>query len=156
MSDRLEISPAIQDTMRAARDMLFHEHSLFKSLNLEAHEISRGRTLFSLDISEEFGGAPGKAHSSMLSIIIDSIFGVTVFTALEELKPIATINLKTEYIEDAMIAERLTCEADCIAVRNDVAYVNGNVKRKSDQTVLAFATGAFMVGTRGKTKASRL
>ena len=51
---------------------------------------------------EGLAGADGKIHGGLYTIIIDSIFGLAVFTALEAVKPIATINLRTDYLGEAL------------------------------------------------------
>ncbi|MEL7487416.1 MAG: PaaI family thioesterase, partial [Pseudomonadota bacterium] len=118
--------------------------------------IGAGETRFSLDLNPEFDDGDGKIHSGLMTIILDSIFGITVLTALEALQPIATINLRTDFLGDAGIGARAVCDAKCVAIRNDVATVRGALTREADGALLASAAGAFMVGTRGATKASRL
>ncbi len=151
-----EINPAIGAMLKNARDWLTHEHSLFRSLNLDPILLGKGQATFAVDLPASFANAEGVIHGSLMTIIMDSIFGLTVFTALEEMKPIATINLRSDYIADAKIGDRVLCAAKCIKIRNEVAYVSGDVKTQSTNTLLATGSGAFMVGTRGMTKGSRL
>ena len=151
-----DINPAIGAMLRNARDWLMHEHSLFASLNLDPMLIGRGKATFAVDLPETFAGPDGKIHGSLLTLIMDSIFGLTVFTALDELKPIATINLRSDYLADGNIGDRVLCSADCYQIRNEVAFVNGDVRTEKDKLLLSSGSGAFMVGTRGMSKASRL
>lgn len=151
-----DISPTIGAMLKSARDWLTHEHSLFKSLNLEPMLIGKGRATFAVDLPENFASAEGVIHGGLMTIIMDSIFGLTVFTALEELKPIATINLRTDYIADADPGARVICTAACEHIRGDVAHVSGDIKSHESNVLLATGSGAFMVGTRGLSKGSRL
>ena len=156
MTEPPTINPAIAEMMRASRELISHEHSLFRTFNLKALSVGAGEMKFSLDLNAEFGDGGGAVHGGLLTIILDSIFGMTVFTALEEMKPIATINLRTDYLAAAPIGARAICEARCVGIRNDVAYVRGALSAEPDGSLYATAAGAFMVGTSGRSKGSRL
>lgn len=153
---RGEINPAIGTMLRSARDFLAHEHSLFRSLELQPILIGKGKAEFSMALPASFAGADGDVHGGLYTIIIDSIFGLCVFTALEEIKPIATINLRTDYIGAIRPGDRAVCAADCEAIRGDVAYVSGRLTAEADGRLLATGAGAFMVGTKGPIKGMRL
>lgn len=151
-----DIHPSIGAMLNNARDWLTHEHSLFRSLNLEPTLFGKGKATFIVDLPEAFTGEGNLIHGGLMTIIMDSIFGLTVFTALEEIKPIATINLHIDYIANAEAGMRAVCAAHCIAVRDDIAHVSGDLKIEADGRLLATGSGAFMVGTRGPVKGSRL
>lgn len=151
-----EIDPAIRDMMRAARDMLRHEHSLLGSLGFEPLVLGAGKTSFSLDLPARFGNGAGIIHGGFLTVVLDSLFGLTVFSAMEEFKPIATINLRTDYIKDAAPGSRVICDSVCEGVRNEVAHVSGRLTLDADKSLIAIASGAFMVGVKGPDKGSRL
>lgn len=151
-----DINPAIGAMLNNARDWLLHEHSLFKTLDLKPLLIGKGKATFSVYLPDDFTDASGKIHGGLLTIIMDSIFGLSVFTALEELKPIATINLRTDYLQTAAAGGRVICAAECRTLRGDVAYVFGELTDESTGAALAAGSGAFMVGTRGAGKGSRL
>ncbi len=151
-----DINPAIGAMMRQARDFLAHEHSLFATLNIEPLLIGRGKTSFGVDLPAAFTGPDGKVHGSLLTIILDSMLGITVFTALEKLTPIATVNLRTDYLKSADAGARAVCSAECIDVTKEIARVNGELRLEGDGALLAIASGAFMVGTRGPAAGSRL
>ncbi|MEZ5895800.1 MAG: PaaI family thioesterase [Parvularculaceae bacterium] len=151
-----DVNPAISAMLRTARDFLTHEHSLFRSLSLEPILIGKGKATFSMELPQQFADGEGFVHGGLSTIILDSIFGLTVFTALEELKPIATVNLRTDYISRARFGVRAVCSAECDGVRNDIAYVTGRLALQADNSLLATGAGAFMVGTRGPIKGLRV
>ncbi|HBS31569.1 MAG TPA: hypothetical protein DEA40_07475 [Parvularcula sp.] len=151
-----DINPAIGGMLRSARDFLAHEHSLFRSLELKPILIGKGKATFSMALPADFAGPDGMVHGGLYTIILDSIFGLTVFTALEDIKPIATINLRTDYVGAVVPGERAVCAAECEAVRGDVAYVTGRLTAESHGALLATGAGAFMVGTKGPIKGMRL
>ncbi len=151
-----DIHPSIGAMLNNARDWLTHEHSLFQSLNLEPVLLGKGKATFVVDLPEAFTSEEDVIHGGLMTIIMDSIFGLTVFTALEELKPIATINLRIDYIANAKAGARAVCAAQCIAVNDDIAHVSGELKIEDSGLLLATGAGSFMVGTRGPVKGSRL
>lgn len=151
-----DINPAIGAMLLSARDFLTHEHTLFSTLGLKPLLVGRGQTRFSFDVPEVFGDGDGRAHSGFLTIVLDSIMGLTVFTALEEFKPIATINLRTDYLALAPTGGRAVCACTCQNIVDEIAFVKGEVAIEDSGALLATCAGAFMVGARGPSKASRL
>ena len=151
-----QIDPNIGAALRQARDFLTHEHSLFKTLNIEPLLIGRGKVSFGVDLPAEFAGPDGAIHGALLSIILDSIMGITVFTVLEKLTPIATVNLRTDYLHKAEPNTRIVCSTECVHYEDEIARVAGDVKRQTDNQALATGFAAFMVGTRGSSPGSRL
>lgn len=150
------INPAVGAMLKSASDWLLHEHSLFQTLKLKPVLIGRYQATFSVFLPEDFLGPNGKIHGGLLTIIMDSIFGLAAFTALDELKPIATINLRTNYVGDVGAGGRVACAAQCISLRDEIAHVEGTLTEKKSGALIATASGAFMVGTRGPNKESRL
>lgn len=151
-----DINPAIGAMMRSAREFLTHEHSLFRSLGLKPILLGRGRTTFSIDLPAAFGDGEGRVHGGLLTIVLDSIMGLTVFTALDAFKPIATISLHTDYVGDARPGARAVCACECLSIVDEVAYVDGRVTVEDGGALIATGSGAFMVGTREPVKGSRL
>ncbi len=143
------IDPDVGARLAKARAWLSHEHSLFRSLNLKPITIKKGKAVFSMDLPDTFADAHGGVHGGLKTIILDSIFGLTVFTTLSELAPIATINLHTDYLNKAKPGMRAICAAECTAQRDDVTYVSGDLKLEETGALLATGAGVFMVGTHG-------
>ncbi|HBS31412.1 MAG TPA: hypothetical protein DEA40_06680 [Parvularcula sp.] len=151
-----DINPTIGAMLRSARDFLAHEHSLFRTLGLQPVLIGRGQATFSLTLPEAFADEEGLIHGGLATIILDSIFGLTVFTAMEEVKPIATINLRTDYVARAKPGSRVRCASTCDAIDHDVAFVSGRLALEDGGALLATASGAFMIGTKGPMKGMRV
>lgn len=151
-----DINPTIGAMLRSARDFLAHEHSLFRTLGLQPILIGRGQATFSLVLPEAFADETGMIHGGLCTIVLDSIFGLTVFTAMEEVKPIATINLRTDYVARASAGARVRCAAVCDAIDHDVAFVSGRLTQEENGALIATASGAFMIGTKGSMKGMRL
>ncbi|WP_375207077.1 PaaI family thioesterase [Hyphococcus sp.] len=154
--DAPEINPAVSAMLQSARDWLLHEHSLFKTLNLKPLLIGRNKATFSIFLPDDFCDASGKVHGALLTLIMDSIFGLAAFTALDELKPVATINLRTDYLSEVDPGGRVVCAAECNALRGDIAYVSGQLTDEAANRLVATGSGAFIIGARGPGRESRL
>lgn len=151
-----DINPTIAGMLKSARDFLAHEHSLFRTLRLEPVLIGRGQATFAMSLPTAFADADGLIHGGLATIILDSIFGLTVFTAMDAVKPIATINLRTDYVARACVGARVRCAAHCDAIDDDIAYVSGRLTREDDGALIATASGAFMIGVKGPVMGMRV
>ncbi len=151
-----DINPTIGAMLRSARDFLAHEHSLFRTLGLQPVLIGRGQATFSVTLPETFADESGLIHGGLCTIVLDSIFGLTVYTAMEEVKPIATINLRTDYVARANAGARVRCASTCDAIDHDVAFVSGRLTLEESGALIATASGAFMIGTKGPMKGMRV
>ncbi len=153
---KTEINPAIGAMLQNAGEWLMREHALFQTLDLKPLLIGRNKATFSVYLPEDFCDAKGRIHGGLFTIIMDSILGLAAFTALDEFKPVATINLRTDYLDEAGPGGRVICACECTRLRGDVAYVAGQLTSEEDNRLIATASGAFMVGARGRSKESRL
>lgn len=151
-----DINPTIGAMLRSARDFLAHEHSLFRTLGLQPILIGRGQATFSLILPEAFADETGLVHGGLCTIVLDSIFGLAVFTAMEEVKPIATINLRTDYLARVAGGARVRCAAVCDAIDDDLAFVSGRLTLEDGGGLIATASGAFMIGVKGPMKGMRV
>lgn len=156
MSDTPQINPAVGAMLKSARDWLLTEHALFQTLDLKPLLIGRNKATFSVFLPNDFSDADGNVHGALLTLIMDSIFGLAAFTALDELKPLATINLRADYLADIRPGGRVICAAECTELRGDVAHVAGALNDEATNRLLATGSGAFMIGARGPGRESRL
>ncbi len=147
---KVDLTPEQQALLDGARKFFADAHPLFGLLGFEPREVSRGSLTVAARLSEDFRQLDGEpqVHGGLLTIILDSIMGFSVYTALDDLKPVATINLRSDYVSLPRTDEEVICAARCETVRDDVAYVAGEI-RSADGELYARGSGAFMVGTRG-------
>lgn len=92
---------------------------------------------------------PETIHGGGLTIILDTVFGFAVISRVRSLQPIATVNLKTEHVGKGRPGATVECRAECHAVRSSIGFARGEVIDGSTGELLATATGAFMIGTKG-------
>ncbi|MES1941867.1 hypothetical protein T5B8_16589 [Salinisphaera sp. T5B8] len=96
--------------------------------------------------------------TSVLYSLVDSACGLAVFAALRELKPIATVDLRMDYLRPAGSERALVATAHCHHLTDDVAFVRCQVFSEGLDGPVAIGNAIFMRATQGKhfeTKASR-
>ena len=96
--------------------------------------------------------------SGVLYSLADSAAGLAVFAAAQELSPIATLDLRMDYLRPAASERVLVATARCHHLTDDVAFVRCEVSSEEEDGPVAIGNATFMRGTQGKrveTKASR-
>lgn len=148
---------SIADWETLGRLFVGPSHPLFSQLDMDLVHISEMGVVVHATIGECFKVSPEgpKANVGALTIILDSIFGLALFAHIQEMNPIATINLKTEYVGSASVGLELKCNASCFSIDGNIARMRGEIHDITSGNVVATATGAFMIGTAGPSFFSR-
>jgi len=151
MMDKSKQKADFPEPLQAVESFSFDSHPLFKLLDLKVKDMSSEKVSVCATLAEDFEFEENSSllHTGVFTIILDSVFGFAVLSKLKNLQSIATINLKTEYIVPASSGAQVFCEASCYAICGDIAHVRGEIYDSSKEHVLATATAAFMIGTRG-------
>ncbi|MEM0927956.1 MAG: PaaI family thioesterase [Pseudomonadota bacterium] len=148
MSDdkREDLAPGILTVFEGMRKTFRDEHPLFGGLQPRPVSANRGRLVIELTPGENFLH-DGEIHPGLMTIILDTILGASVWSMLDSFTPIATINLQTDTQNHANPGKVITCEALCEDICDDVAITRGRATSE-DGTLLSTAAGTFIVGTR--------
>ena len=157
---KLEIGDDLPDfilpMMEASRQFIQQEHNLFARLKtFRPTRIMRGQADFSITVPADFSEG-NVVHGGIFTILLDTILAYTVWTRLDKFMPIATINLKTDYLGHAEPEQAIKVMAHCEGIADDVAFCSGKAVCAGTGDVIALAEGTFMVGTKGRSSASRL
>jgi uncharacterized protein (TIGR00369 family) len=91
--------------------------------------------------------ATGVLHGGAISTLMDACCGAAVFMALDEPKPIATLDLRIDYLKPAGPGEAVLAEAHCFKVTKNIAFVRGVAFHVDAADPIAAATGTFMLQT---------
>ena len=124
-----------------------------RALGMEVLEIGAGIAAFRLPWAEHLVGNPdlGILHGGAITATLDACCGAAVFAALAargELKPIATLDLRIDYLRPAQPRREVEARAQCYKVTRNVAFVRALAYHDSEDDPIATATGTFMIGTR--------
>lgn len=145
----------VKDTLMAdgniaiAKTLFGTSHPLFNAFGVEVEEIGKGRAVMSLACSHTICNRAGGVHRGAVVTLLDTNCGLAIFSQLGDMRPIATVDLRVDFINEAPVGEGVYSEVECFAVQGDIAYVRGRAFVNSDQTLLASVSGSFAVGTLG-------
>ncbi len=125
-------------------------HKLFTALQMEPNKVAKDEVSVFATIPGffSFRTGDGSAHPGAYTIILDTVFGFSVFARIQQPKAIATINLKTDYLRSIEIGAKVICSAECHAINGNIARTRGEIF-DYDGRPLASATGAFMIASGG-------
>lgn len=111
--------------------------------------IEKGRASLKLPGSPTWTGDAQRQliHPGCSSVLADSACGMAVSSSLDTLEPIATLDLRMDYLRPATAGADLICEAHCYRLTRHIAFVRGDVFQSGDAEPVAAVIAAFMRGT---------
>ncbi len=80
--------------------------------------------------------------------MLDACCGSAVFNALPDPQPIATLDLRIDYLGPAAPHQDVFARADCYKVTRNVAFVRAIAYQGDEANPIASAAGTFMVATK--------
>ncbi len=136
----------------------FYAVPFSQALGIDIGELSDGFAIMALPYQKELVGNPetGVLHGGVVTSLMDACSGAAAFMKLSSIVPIATLDLRIDYLRPAPAGEDLIAEATCYRVGRDVAFTRCMTRGKESGLEIASAAGSFMVGTmmsrQGKTQ----
>ena len=123
-----------------------HNHALA----LEPLEIGKAVARFKLPWAPHLVGNPdtGVLHGGAITAMLDACCGAAVFAALSELKPIATLDLRIDYLKAAEPGRSVFGRARCYKLTRNVAFTRAVAYQDGIDDVVAHAVGTFMLSTK--------
>jgi uncharacterized protein (TIGR00369 family) len=121
-----------------------------QALGIETVEIERATALLKLPYDVKLIGNPdtGTIHGGAITALLDAASGTAVFTALTEWAPIATLDLRIDYMRAAEPNREVLCRARCYKVTRNVAFTRAVAYHDSEDDPIAAAAGTFMLHTK--------
>lgn len=118
-----------------------------QDLGIEPLEVEDGRALAKLPYDERLIGDPetGVIHGGVVTTLIDTVCGLAVMTALDKPQPIATLDLRIDYLKPAAPGEDLLARAHAYKTTRKVVFVRATAYQSDEQRPIANAVGTFML-----------
>ena len=117
-------------------------------LGMRLDEVRRGSGAMSLDWKETLVGNPQTRvlHSGVITALLDTLCGLVVMASVPEGTPLATLDLRIDYLKPATPEQTIRAFAECYKVTASVAFVRGRAFHNRRDDAIAHCTGTFMLG----------
>ena len=121
-----------------------------RALGMEIVSIGERTATFRLPYSEQLVGDPtsGVIHGGAITALIDACCGLTVLGSLTQLQPIATLDLRIDYLGQAVPHQDVFARAECYKLTRNVAFVRATAYQSDEHAPIASSAGTFMIGTK--------
>lgn len=143
MADNYDTAPL------AARMTMFVPHAA--ALGFDLVEAGDGRGVMKLAWREELVGDPETEviASGVVTALIDHTCGLACNAAHEAPMPIATLDLRIDYLRPAAPRAGITAEAVCYKLTRSVGFVRAQAWDSDPSDPVATAQATFMLNPRG-------
>ncbi len=88
----------------------------------------------------------GVIHGGVITTLLDNGGGAAVMTALDELRAVATLDLRIDYMKPASPGRDIVGYCHCHKVTRHIAFVRGTAYHDTADDPIATAAMTFMVG----------
>ena len=128
---------------RAFADNVPHNHAL--GIVIEAMGDATAR--FRLPYAAKLVGNPetGVLHGGAITALLDACAGAAVFAALPQLQPIATLDLRIDYLKPATPGQPVTAAGHCYKVTRNICFVRALAYHLDPEDPIANCTATFMI-----------
>src|SRR5437870_11392227 len=151
-TDRSSATPrryALQSLFGPGQDGMVSHTPHAAHLGIRVVETGPAFGVCALPFREELIGDPRRRviFGGAITTLIDHASGLAVACAVEELRAIATIDLRVDYLRAAEPDLELYARSDCYRLTRNVAFVRAVAWERSAADPFASALGTFMLGT---------
>jgi uncharacterized protein (TIGR00369 family) len=121
-----------------------------RALGLRVVEVTAREIVFELPYQSKLVGNPdtGTLHGGAITAMLDACSGWAVFTKLTELVPIATLDLRIDYLKPAEPGASVYGRATCYKMTRNVAFTRAVAYQGDPDDAVAHAVGTFMLSTK--------
>jgi uncharacterized protein (TIGR00369 family) len=125
-----------------------------RALGIRVVDVAHGETLFELPYDTKLVGNPdtGVLHGGAITALLDGASGAAVFAAMTDFVPIATLDLRIDYLRPAEAGRAVVCRATCYQTTRNVAFTRAVAYHDDPADPIAHSVGTFMLSTRGGPK----
>ncbi|MDJ0948141.1 MAG: PaaI family thioesterase [Alphaproteobacteria bacterium] len=124
-----------------------------RALSMRALEIGDGVAVMLLPYQETLVGdvESGVLHGGAVTTLIDSAAGLAVLAAMAEPGPIATLDLRIDYLRPATPGKDVLARAECFRMTRQVAFVRASAYHadEGEDDPVAACQASFVVKSVG-------
>ena len=117
-----------------------------RALGIAIVDLAPGVAVFRLPYDARFVGNPdtGVLHGGAITAMLDACCGAAVFASLAGPQPIATLDLRIDYLRPATPHQDIFSRATCYRTTRNVAFTRALAYHDDESDPIASATGTFM------------
>lgn len=123
-----------------------------RALGISIVEMTAERCVFKLPYDEKLVGNidTGVLHGGPITALLDGASGAAVYVALPAWVPIATLDLRIDYLRQAEPGRDVLAYAHCYKLTKNVAFTRAVAYHDDETNPIASSVGTFMLSTRKK------
>jgi len=139
---------------RRTRQLLDKTSDLFigdiphiRAMNMRVEHMDVDGVTMVLPYSKDLIGDPetGRLHGGAVTTLIDSVAGLAVLAAMPNPGPIATLDLRIDYLRPARPGLPLRAHANCFRLARQIAFVRASAYHDGHSDAIAAAQASFVV-----------
>lgn len=117
-----------------------------ETLGLEFIQAERGKAVLRLPYDERFVGdkSNGILHGGVITSLVDTTSGLSIFTVLDELAGFPTLDLRIDYLRPATPGLPVYCMAECYRMAREIAFTRATAYQEGNPQPVAYSVGTFM------------
>jgi uncharacterized protein (TIGR00369 family) len=120
-----------------------------KALGIRVVDMGPAWAKFSLPYDAKLVGNPdtGVLHGGAITALLDGCSGAAVFAAMSTWAPIATLDLRIDYLRQGEAGRDIVCKATCYKLTRNVGFTRAVAYHDSEDDAIATSAGTFMLAT---------
>lgn len=120
-----------------------------RELGIRFISVERGVAVGMVPYRRELVGDPitGILHGGVVTTLLDSTGGAAVFSALPAPMPIATLDLRIDYLRPSTPEAPLYARVECYKLTRNVAFARGTAYNRDQTDPVASMAATFMLQT---------
>ena len=113
---------------------------------MRVDELNTANALTRLPYRDEWLGdvERGVIHTGVITTLVDGTCGLALLGHLGRFEPIATLDLRIDYLRPAFRGKDILCRAECHRITSSIAFVRAEVWQDDPGTIIALSQSAFM------------
>lgn len=128
-----------------------------RALGLVVEDFAKGLAVIRLPYAPHLVGNPdtGVLHGGAITALLDATSGACVFLRILKPIPVATLDLRIDYLRPAEPPRDVIARAECYHVTKNVGFVRAVAYHDDPSQPIAAASGTFMLNSAGQSVLAR-
>lgn len=120
-----------------------------RALGIKFTTVKRGVAVGRLPYAAELVGDPmtGVLHGGVVTTLLDAAGGAAVFSRLRKPVPLATLDLRIDYLRPSPPGRDVWARVECFKVTHHVAFARGVAHNGDEADPVASMAATFMLNT---------